>query len=342
MFVCFLAAAVPLCVGVVCVLSRCLVVVCLSPSLFFALLLFVLGCSRALQLEVAHTHHQFRLFALPLSCSSSSSFLLFPSIFLALTLTRTGPGVPSTRLSSCLVASIDSLTMSARALRACVKGLLLLVLFLSAFASQYRFYDLLEIDRSASQRDIKRAFRKMALKLHPDKANDKEAAQRLFVELVEAYETLEDPAKRRSYDQNPHAFHPSPSRSGDGASEQPSAEDHQRRYDEAQTKYNQFFSKLQQSFNEYVRRQEANNWESTGDGSDESFDFEFGDLWDGADEEELGQFKSLYGQHLKTHYSTHEKAVREVRCVENIVCQWWLKPTLKATNTHTCSAFSMK
>ena len=202
--------------------------------------------------------------------------------------------------------------MSARAARACVKGLLLLVLVFSAFASQYRFYDLLEVERSASQRDIKRAFRKMALKLHPDKATDKEAAQRVFVELVEAYETLEDPVKRRSYDQNPHAFHPSPSPSGGGTPEQPSSEDHQRRYDEAQTKYNEFFSKLQQSFNEYVRRQEANNWESTGDGSDESFDFEFGDLWDGADEEELGQFKSLYGQHLKTHYSTHEKAVREV------------------------------
>ena len=62
-----------------------------------------------------------------------------------------------------------------------VMCVLLLVLALGVLGSTHRFYDILGVERSASPADIKRAFRRMALKLHPDKATDKQEAQRLFV-----------------------------------------------------------------------------------------------------------------------------------------------------------------
>ena len=202
--------------------------------------------------------------------------------------------------------------------------LALVVLMLCAvasFAGNFLFYKMLGVEKTATRKDIKRAFRKMALKLHPDKATDKEEAQRLFVELVLAFETLEDPAKRRDYDNNPHAFHRAPAPQGQdqsqsqgsaGTSPSPSAEETQQQYDEAQAKYNKFFQNLQRSFNDYIRRQEANNWDEPASKQDSGFEFDFNDLWDDLGDEELDEFNSLYKEHLKTHYTAHEKAVREV------------------------------
>lgn len=62
------------------------------------------------------------------------------------------------------------------------------------------YYAVLEIDRSASQEEIKKAYRKMAVKYHPDKKpGDKEAEQR-FKEISEAYEVLSDEKKKEMYD----------------------------------------------------------------------------------------------------------------------------------------------
>lgn len=58
------------------------------------------------------------------------------------------------------------------------------------------YYDILGISRSASQDEIKKAFRKLAAKHHPDKGGD----HKKFVEIKEAYETLSDPLKRTQYD----------------------------------------------------------------------------------------------------------------------------------------------
>lgn len=58
------------------------------------------------------------------------------------------------------------------------------------------YYQILGIDRSASDDDIKRAYRKMASKHHPDKGGDKVA----FQDVQEAYDTLSDPNKRQFYD----------------------------------------------------------------------------------------------------------------------------------------------
>lgn len=61
------------------------------------------------------------------------------------------------------------------------------------------FYDVLGISRSASQDEIKRAYRKLAHKYHPDKAG-KENEEK-FKEVNEAYQVLSDPQKRQAYDQ---------------------------------------------------------------------------------------------------------------------------------------------
>lgn len=63
------------------------------------------------------------------------------------------------------------------------------------------YYKILELDRSASQADIKKAYRKLARKYHPDlNPNDKDAQLR-FQQINEAHEVLSDPEKRKKYDQ---------------------------------------------------------------------------------------------------------------------------------------------
>src|SRR4026208_1856122 len=63
------------------------------------------------------------------------------------------------------------------------------------------YYNVLGIDKNATQEDIKKAYRKLARKLHPDlNPNDKEAHKK-FQQINEANEVLSDPEKRKKYDQ---------------------------------------------------------------------------------------------------------------------------------------------
>ncbi len=63
------------------------------------------------------------------------------------------------------------------------------------------YYKLLEVEKGASQDEIKKSYRKLAMKYHPDKNPDDKSAEEKFKECAEAFETLSDPDKRRMYDQ---------------------------------------------------------------------------------------------------------------------------------------------
>ncbi len=67
------------------------------------------------------------------------------------------------------------------------------------------YYEVLGVDRNADANAIKRAYRKLAMKHHPDKNPDDAKAAELFREITEAYEVLSDPDKRSRYDQYGHA-----------------------------------------------------------------------------------------------------------------------------------------
>uniref|UniRef100_A0A1A7YLC8 DnaJ homolog subfamily B member 9 n=1 Tax=Iconisemion striatum TaxID=60296 RepID=A0A1A7YLC8_9TELE len=66
------------------------------------------------------------------------------------------------------------------------------------------YYDILGVPKGATERQIKKAFHKLAMKFHPDKNKSPDAEVR-FREIAEAYETLSDETKRREYDQFGHA-----------------------------------------------------------------------------------------------------------------------------------------
>src|SRR5690348_2044351 len=67
---------------------------------------------------------------------------------------------------------------------------------------QYKdYYESLGVSRTASEAEIKKAFRKLAREYHPDVAKDKKRAEEKFKEINEAYEVLSDPEKRKRYDE---------------------------------------------------------------------------------------------------------------------------------------------
>ncbi|MBW2568743.1 MAG: molecular chaperone DnaJ [Deltaproteobacteria bacterium] len=66
------------------------------------------------------------------------------------------------------------------------------------------YYDILGVNRDASNDELKATYRKLALKFHPDRNPDDKSAEEKFKEAAEAYEVLRDPQKRNMYDQYGH------------------------------------------------------------------------------------------------------------------------------------------
>jgi molecular chaperone DnaJ len=62
------------------------------------------------------------------------------------------------------------------------------------------YYAILEVQRGASDDDIKKSYRKLAMKYHPDRNNGSKEAEERFKEITEAYDVLRDPQKRAAYD----------------------------------------------------------------------------------------------------------------------------------------------
>ncbi|MFW6365186.1 MAG: molecular chaperone DnaJ [Spirochaetota bacterium] len=71
-------------------------------------------------------------------------------------------------------------------------------------ASKRDYYEVLGVSKSAGEDEIKKAYRKLALKYHPDKNKGDKAAEDKFKEATEAYEVLRDPQKRAQYDKFGH------------------------------------------------------------------------------------------------------------------------------------------
>lgn len=73
-----------------------------------------------------------------------------------------------------------------------------------AVLSKQDYYEILDIDKSADEKDVKKAYRKMAMKYHPDRNKGDSGAEEKFKEINEAYEVLGNAEKRSRYDQFGH------------------------------------------------------------------------------------------------------------------------------------------
>ena len=78
------------------------------------------------------------------------------------------------------------------------------------------YYEILGVPRNADAETIKKSYRKLAVKFHPDKNPGDKAAEESFKELGEAYEALSDPQRRAAYDQYGHAAFDPRTRAGRG------------------------------------------------------------------------------------------------------------------------------
>ncbi len=113
------------------------------------------------------------------------------------------------------------------------------------------YYEVLGVAKNATEKDLKKAYKKMALKYHPDRNQGDKNAEELFKECSEAYEVLQDPKKRSIYDRYGHQ---GISSQGGGSSHHAHMDDILRNFEHAFTKGN--FSNFFGSHNDSSREGE--------------------------------------------------------------------------------------
>ncbi|XP_054164166.1 dnaJ homolog subfamily B member 9-like [Oppia nitens] len=144
------------------------------------------------------------------------------------------------------------------------------------------YYQLLGVSRDASERDIKKAFRKLAVKYHPDKNKAKDAEDK-FREIAKAYEVLSDADKRRRYD-----------KFGDEDGSQFGNSGQQFNFNDFFKDFDQHFHSHSyghhndQHFNDHFAHHQQSH-------SHSHFGFNFDDLFDDFDSDEFGSFGNFFG-----------------------------------------------
>jgi hypothetical protein len=77
-----------------------------------------------------------------------------------------------------------------------------LFIFLRRIVPVPNYYEILGVSPNASQDEIKKSFRNLALQHHPDKNKNSEESKQKFMKIIEAYEVLSDEQRRKDYDNN--------------------------------------------------------------------------------------------------------------------------------------------
>lgn len=164
------------------------------------------------------------------------------------------------------------------------------------------YYQLLGVSRDATDREIKKAFRALAVKYHPDKNKAKDAEDR-FREIAKAYKVLSDKEKRKRYD-----------RFGDEESSSSGFESGSGQH----FNFNEFFRDFDEAFSFHQHQHQGyddnrrhnhnhnenhngnhynNHFRAHRQSHGHQFGFNFDDLFDGMENEEFGSFGDFFGHH---------------------------------------------